>query len=318
MAAARRQKASTRSTSRRWRPKTSAAGSANATCCWDRRGRSPGLKFAAMRRRGRRRRADRPRWPRSRRNGRRSFLAARMNFDLVVDLREGGHHSGNWGGCSRTLHHPRARSPRSAATRRDQDPGMEAEPCRIRCVWRPRTAGRRWRGAQTTQVGRAVSPQREGVGWQFRGAGATTGNPENRSTRSRPRRATCQIRLSRRRPEDPCRRCAVTSTRRFRYPGRVEESLFPATRLDPDHDWVRWAAPRSLKPRARPAILPNLGGSLPNDIFANDLGLTIWPHLRLVLQHPNEDVCPVTARARGMTGPLGPRRKRRLRGFDIR
>src|SRR6202012_2469178 len=28
------------------------------------------------------------------------FLGARgaMNFDLVVDLREGGHHSGNWGG----------------------------------------------------------------------------------------------------------------------------------------------------------------------------------------------------------------------------
>jgi acetylornithine deacetylase/succinyl-diaminopimelate desuccinylase-like protein len=44
------------------------------------------------------------------------FLGSRgaLNFDLVVDLREGGHHSGNWGGlianpgsCSRT------RSPRS-------------------------------------------------------------------------------------------------------------------------------------------------------------------------------------------------------------
>jgi hypothetical protein len=54
-----------------------------------------------------------------------------------------------------------------------------------------------------------------------------------------------------------------------------------ATRLDPDHPWVRWAsASIAATTGASPAILPNLGGSLPNDCFADVLGLpTIWvPH----------------------------------------
>src|SRR5437764_12112058 len=62
---------------------------------------------------------------------------------------------------------------------------------------------------------------------------------------------------------------------------RWAKAYFPATRLDPDHPWVRWAA-ASIKETTgkQPAILPNLGGSLPNDIFAGDLGLpTVWlPH----------------------------------------
>ena len=56
---------------------------------------------------------------------------------------------------------------------------------------------------------------------------------------------------------------------------------FPATRLDPDNPWVGWAT-RSIAATtgAPPVVLPNLGGSLPNDVFADILGLpTIWvPH----------------------------------------
>ena len=54
-----------------------------------------------------------------------------------------------------------------------------------------------------------------------------------------------------------------------------------ATRLDPAHPWVRWAAASiAATTGSRPAILPNLGGSLPNDCFADVLDLpTIWvPH----------------------------------------
>src|SRR5690606_40196444 len=54
-----------------------------------------------------------------------------------------------------------------------------------------------------------------------------------------------------------------------------------ATRTDPDDPWVRWAS-RSIERTmgAAPAILPNLGGSLPNDVFTEILGLpTVWvPH----------------------------------------
>lgn len=55
----------------------------------------------------------------------------------------------------------------------------------------------------------------------------------------------------------------------------------PATRLDPDSPWVGWvvAAARHAG-LERMAIVPNLGGTVPNDAFADILGLpTLWlPH----------------------------------------
>jgi acetylornithine deacetylase/succinyl-diaminopimelate desuccinylase-like protein len=55
----------------------------------------------------------------------------------------------------------------------------------------------------------------------------------------------------------------------------------PATRLDPDSPWVRWAVASVTQTLgAPPVILPNIGGSLPNHVFAHTLGLpTLWvPH----------------------------------------
>jgi acetylornithine deacetylase/succinyl-diaminopimelate desuccinylase-like protein len=54
-----------------------------------------------------------------------------------------------------------------------------------------------------------------------------------------------------------------------------------ATRLAPDDPWVAWAlASLERTTGKRPALLPNLGGTLPNDAFAEVLALpTIWiPH----------------------------------------
>src|SRR5205814_7360787 len=54
-----------------------------------------------------------------------------------------------------------------------------------------------------------------------------------------------------------------------------------ATRLSPDDPWVKFAvASLERTTGKRVAILPNLGGALPNDAFADILGLpTIWiPH----------------------------------------
>lgn len=74
-----------------------------------------------------------------------------------------------------------------------------------------------------------------------------------------------------------------------------------ATRLDPHDPWVRWAlASMDRSTGKRPALLPNLGGSLPNDIFANTLGLpTLWvPHsYPACAQHaPNEHLLAPVAR----------------------
>jgi acetylornithine deacetylase/succinyl-diaminopimelate desuccinylase-like protein len=76
---------------------------------------------------------------------------------------------------------------------------------------------------------------------------------------------------------------------------------FNATRLAPDHPWVRWTAGSIQTTTGKsPAILPNLGGSLPNELFAHDLGLpTIWvPHSYAgCSQHaPNEHALASTTR----------------------
>ncbi|MEO5797027.1 MAG: M20 peptidase family dipeptidase, partial [Rhodoferax sp.] len=71
--------------------------------------------------------------------------------------------------------------------------------------------------------------------------------------------------------------------------------------LDPDSPWVRWGmASIERSTGSRPALLPNLGGSLPNDVFAETLGLpTLWvPHsYPACSQHaPNEHILVDTTR----------------------
>ena len=60
-----------------------------------------------------------------------------------------------------------------------------------------------------------------------------------------------------------------------------EPMVMAATRLDPDNPWVRFCLASIERSTGRPPVLlPNLGGSLPNDVFADVLGLpTVWvPH----------------------------------------
>ncbi|HEY9459895.1 MAG TPA: M20 peptidase family dipeptidase, partial [Paralcaligenes sp.] len=83
--------------------------------------------------------------------------------------------------------------------------------------------------------------------------------------------------------------------------GSTGETMFQATRIDPDDPWVQWVA-ESLRNTSgkKTAILPNLGGSLPNDIFTDILGLrTVWvPHSYPgCSQHaPNEHLPPALLR----------------------
>lgn len=61
----------------------------------------------------------------------------------------------------------------------------------------------------------------------------------------------------------------------------TEVARMSATRLEPDHPWVRWAESSLAETSGKDVVLlPNLGGSLPNRAFAHVLGLpTIWvPH----------------------------------------
>jgi acetylornithine deacetylase/succinyl-diaminopimelate desuccinylase-like protein len=85
---------------------------------------------------------------------------------------------------------------------------------------------------------------------------------------------------------------------------------FAASRTDFDSPWINWAAGSIRQTTGKaPAVLPNFGGSLPNDVFSDGLGLpTIWvPHSYPgCSQHaPNEHILlPVTEQALGIMAGL--------------
>jgi acetylornithine deacetylase/succinyl-diaminopimelate desuccinylase-like protein len=85
---------------------------------------------------------------------------------------------------------------------------------------------------------------------------------------------------------------------------------FAASRTDFDSPWINWAADSIRQTTGTaPAVLPNFGGSLPNDVFSDGLGLpTIWvPHSYPgCSQHaPNEHILlPVTEEALGIMAGL--------------
>jgi acetylornithine deacetylase/succinyl-diaminopimelate desuccinylase-like protein len=113
----------------------------------------------------------------------------------------------------------------------------------------------------------------------------TTGNPASPANAIPPRaQATCQIRYVA--GTDP-RELLPRLRRHLDRHGFSMVSLHPrrdeyfaATRLDPDNPWVRWAAASIQETLGvRPTILPNIGGTLPNEVFAEILGMpTLWVH----------------------------------------
>jgi acetylornithine deacetylase/succinyl-diaminopimelate desuccinylase-like protein len=248
------------------------------------------------------------------------FLGARgaFNFDMTVDLREGAHHSGNWGGL---LANPGIILAHALATITDAKGAI-----RVR-EWVPRGIPNSVRVALadcTVEGGDdapeidpdwgepGLTPSEKVFGWcSFEVLAFSTGNPDNPVNAIPPRaKAHCQIRfVVGVEPENflpALRRHLDAHGFAMVQLERATKGYFPATRLDPDHPWVRWAAASIAKTTGRaPAILPNLGGSLPNDIFAEDLGLpTVWiPHSYAgCSQHaPNEHLlAPVAREALGL------------------
>ena len=216
-----------------------------------------------------------------------------LNFDLSVDLREGGHHSGNWGGL---LRNPGIVLAHALASITDASGAIRVP------EWRPDSLTPAVRAALADLVveggadGPAIdadwgepglTPAERVFGWcSFEVLAFVTGNPDKPVNAIPPRAsAHCQLRYVV--GVDPAD--IVPALRRHLdrngfamvklAPAR--DGFFAATRLAPDHPWVKWAAASIARTvGAAPAILPNLGGSLPNDVFAHVLGLpTVWiPH----------------------------------------
>jgi acetylornithine deacetylase/succinyl-diaminopimelate desuccinylase-like protein len=223
------------------------------------------------------------------------FLGSRgaLNFDLVVELREGAHHSGNWGGL---LANPGLRLAHALASIADARGSIRIP------EWRPDSLTPAVREALSRlQVDGGedgpdvdpewgepgLSPAERVYGWcAFEVLAFETGNPA-RPVNAIPARARahCQLRfVVGIDPQD----ILPALRRHLDAQGfgdvrivRSEAGYFPATRLEPDHPWVRWVTASIRRSTGEPpAILPNLGGSLPNDAFSEGLGIpTVWvPH----------------------------------------
>ncbi|HEY0297229.1 MAG TPA: M20 peptidase family dipeptidase, partial [Bordetella sp.] len=148
-----------------------------------------------------------------------------------------------------------------------------------------------------------LTPAEKVYGWNsFEVLAYKTGNPDTPVNAIPPRAwARCQLRFVVGLDTEDLLPALRRHLDRHGFPmvkiATTRETLFKATRIDPDNPWVQWAV-QSLEQTTgkKPAILPNLGGSLPNDIFTDVLGLcTVWiPHSYPgCSQHaPNEHLPP--------------------------
>lgn len=241
------------------------------------------------------------------------FLGSRgiLNFELSLHLREGAHHSGNWGGLLRNAGTVLAGAVHSLVN--------EKGVIQVPFLRPPIISASVKQALQTLDVGGqegdpdlddgwgelGLSAAERVFGWNTLEVLALECGKAKRPIGAIQPTATAQLQLR-----------YVTGTNL----SLVEEQLrshfinsgmpwvkvrilldSPATRLDPDHPAAVWAAASILKTTSlRPAILPNLGGTIPNHVFARNLALpTVWiPHsYPACSQHaPNEHMLASVAR----------------------
>jgi acetylornithine deacetylase/succinyl-diaminopimelate desuccinylase-like protein len=234
--------------------------------------------------------SDGPRWRRDRPT---VFLGSRgvANFDLTLRLREGAHHSGNWGGL---LRNPGTVLAHAVASLVDARGRILVEalrpppvPPRVRAALAglsiepapgDPTVDPDWGEPGLTPAERVLAWNTlELLAWR-------TGNPDHPVNAIPPlARASMHLRFVVGTRVEGLRD-AVRQHLAQRGFGDIEVGepvVMQATRLDPDDPWVRFTL-ASLQRTAgtEPVLLPNLGGSLPKDVFADLLGLpTVWvPH----------------------------------------
>jgi acetylornithine deacetylase/succinyl-diaminopimelate desuccinylase-like protein len=246
------------------------------------------------------------------------FLGSRggLGFDLTIESRAGAHHSGNWGGL---ISNPGVLLAHAIAA-------MVGPNGQIRVPgWVPESipdSVRRAVGQLAFEPGPGdpeiepwwgepgLTPAERVFAWcSCEVLAFETGNPRQ-PVNAIPPKAWARMQLRYVVGVDPDR--LLWQLRQFLdrqglsmvkiAPSR--ETMFRASRIDPSHPWVQWAAQSVHHTTgADPAILPSLGGSLPNDVFTEVLGLpTVWvPHSYpgSANHAPNENV-PVTVLEEGL------------------
>ena len=232
-----------------------------------------------------------------------------INFELSVDLREGGHHSGNWGGLISNSGIRLANAIASIVGPKGEIKVEALKPAAMpnsvrmalaACVVDGGPDGPR---IEPDWGEPGLTPTERVFGWNsFEVLAFKAGNPD-KVVNAIPPRATawCQIRFTVDREPETFLPAIRAHLDEHGFPdvavGQKSPFLMRATRLLPDHPWVKWTVASIERTVGRPPmVVPNLGGSLPNDVFAELLGLpTIWvPHSYAACsQHaPNEHVLP--------------------------
>ena len=237
------------------------------------------------------------------------FMGSRGSFvfDIEVNLREGSHHSGNWGGL---IGNPALILANALACISDKRGQIQVP------EWRPNTLTNSIRvaladcevdgGEDGPRVDpdwgeKSLTPAERVFAWNSFEILAFTAGVPDKPVNAIPgnAKARCQLRfvvgtdvddvipaLERHLKKNGFSQVSVKA---------ADRGILHATRLDPDNPWVRWAVSSIQKTtNKKPAILPNLGGGLPNDVFSEILDLpTLWvPHsYASCSQHaPNEHI----------------------------
>lgn len=216
-----------------------------------------------------------------------------INFDLVCELRGGGHHSGNWGGL---LANPGILLAQAIASITDArgrirvegwSPGPVPQNVRAALAGVTREAGADapeidpdWGEPGLTAIEKCTAAN------TFEVLAFRTGNPDRPVNAIPPRaRARCQLRFvvgtdhanilaNLRRHLDAQGLDRVT----VETPDTSNAIFFEATRTDPDHPFARWMKAAVDRASGQDcAVLPNSGGSNVTEIMQYDLNMpTVW------------------------------------------
>lgn len=240
-----------------------------------------------------------------------------MNFDLLVDLRKGGHHSGNWGGL---IADPAIILSNAIAT--IAGPSGEI----LIDEWLPPPMPKSVKdaladieieaGAGAPEIDEdwgapGLSPAERVYGWNsFAVLAMTSGQPEAPVNAISPNaRAHCQLRFFAGTNMDDILPALRRHLDKHGFadvqvlpPPKANDGAFNASRTDPEHPWTIWVCKSMERTDGkRPVVIPSMGGSICNDIFTDVLNVpAIWiPHSYAACsQHaPDEHVLMPTIRS---------------------
>src|SRR5579863_4429787 len=221
------------------------------------------------------------------------FLGCRggIRIHLDVNLREGGHHSGNWGGV---LANPATILASAIASLVDARGRLQLEALKP-----PRLSNQVRAALADVEIKPMADEPALSENWGEEGLSAaerlyawntlevlalSAGNIEQPAN-AIPGKASAvlQLRFVVGTRVDNIAEVIRTHLHDRGFPMVEVEATqrFAASRTDFDNPWINWTAEsiRTTTGKA-PAVLPNFGGSLPNDVFTDTLGLpTMWvPH----------------------------------------